>query len=387
MSTLKVAPAAELGHLPVWASSRAALPRPFWPMNSQPTSSDSSPQPAYVYRVLTAVGITLLILLLTGLLGLAFSVWLRLLAALLIALPLRAGGDWLHRRTGMSAGLGLLLTTLLVVAVLGGMGWLFSARIGEQVRGLQQQLPQAVADVQQRVQGTEWGQWLARENVDYTKVVGGTSEWLGRATGIFSTTLSIVADGYVIIFLALFLALQPKAYRAGLVMLVPKAGRARANEVLDCISSTLVKWVLGRLVSMLFVGVLTWLGLTLMGMPMGAVLGLFAGLVTFIPNIGPIVSMVPAVLLAFVHGGPHEALYVVGLYLAVQTLESSAVSPVVQQRLISMPPALILAGQLVIGSFTGLLGLTLATPIIAIIVVLVKMLYVQDALGDEEVKV
>jgi predicted PurR-regulated permease PerM len=196
-----------------------------------------------------------------------------------------------------------------------------------------------------------------------------------------------VADGYVIIFLAVFLALQPKVYRAGLVMLVPKTGRARAHEVLDCISSTLVKWVLGRLVSMSFVGVLTWLGLTLMGMPMGAVLGLFAGLVTFIPNIGPVVAMVPAVLLAFVHGGPQEALYVVGLYLVVQTLESSAVSPVVQQRLISMPPALILTGQLVIGSFTGLLGLTLATPIIAIIVVLVKMLYVQDALGDEEVKV
>ena len=241
--------------------------------------------------------------------------------------------------------------------------------------------------MQLRIQGTEWGQWLARETFDYTKVVGGTSEWLGRATGIFSTTLSVVADGYVIIFLALFLALQPKVYRAGLVMLVPKAGRARAHEVLDKISDTLVKWVLGRLVSMVFVGVLTWLGLTLLGMPLGAVLGLFAGLVTFIPNIGPVVSMVPAVLLAFVYGGPPQALYVVLLYLGVQTLESAAVSPVVQQRLIQMPPALILIGQLIIGAFTGLLVLTLATPIIAIIIVLVKMLYVQDVLGDEEVHV
>ncbi|RYY17731.1 MAG: AI-2E family transporter [Cytophagaceae bacterium] len=356
-------------------------------MDQFPAPAPQLSQTSFVQRVLIVVSITLLALLVMAGAGLAFSVLLRVLAALLIALPLRAGGDWLHRRTGLPAGLGLLLTTLLVVGALGGMGWLFSARIGEQVADLQQQLPEAVQNVQTRIQLTDWGQRLARENFDYAKMMGGTAEWLSRATGIFSTSLSIVADGYVIIFLAVFLMLQPKTYRAGLVMLVPKAGRPRAHAVLDCLSSTLVKWVLGRLVSMLFVGVLTWLALTWLGMPMGAVLGLFAGLVTFIPNIGPIVAMVPAVLLAFVYGGPPQALYVVGIYLAVQTLESAAVSPVVQQRLIQMPPALILIGQLIIGAFTGLLGLTLATPIIAIIIVVVKMLYVQDVLGDEEVKV
>ncbi|RZK60825.1 MAG: AI-2E family transporter, partial [Hymenobacter sp.] len=130
----------------------------------------------FTQRVLIVVSITLLALLVMAGAGLAFSVLLRVLAALLIALPLRAGGDWLHRRTGMPAGLGLALVTLLVVASLGAMFWLFSARIGEQVRGLEQQLPIAVQDVQERVKGTEWGQWLARENFDYTKVVGGTSE-------------------------------------------------------------------------------------------------------------------------------------------------------------------------------------------------------------------
>ena len=358
-----------------------------WLMEYAPASPGNLSQLSFTQRVLIVVAITLLALLVVVGAGLAFSVLLRVLAALLIALPLRAGGDWLHRRTGMAAGLGLALVALLVVASLGAMFWLFSARIGEQVRGLEQQLPIAVQDVQQRIKGTEWGQWLTRENFDYTKVMGGTSEWLGRATGIFSTSLSVVADGYVITFLAVFLMLQPNVYRAGLVMLVPKSRRARATQVFDCLSSTLVKWVLGRLVSMLFVGVVTWLGLTILGMKMGAVLGLFAGLVTFIPNIGPIISMVPAVLLAFVYGGPQQALYVVGLYLVVQTLESAAVSPVMQQRLIQLPPALILIGQLIIGAFTGLLGLTLATPIIAIIVVVVKMLYVQDVLGDEDVKV
>ena len=358
-------------------------------MDSSTTSAPPATgwRTAYVWRVVVAVGLVLLALGLVGLLGMAFSVWLRVLAALLIALPLRAGGDWLHRRTGMPAGLGLLLVTLVVAGSLGCMVWLFSARISSQVSDLQHQLPEAIRNVQARIQSTEWGKSLVGEDFDYTKITGGTSEWLSRATGIFSTTFSVLADGYVIIFLAIFLALQPKVYRAGLVMLVPKPGRTRANEVFDCISSTLVKWVLGRLVSMTFVGVLTWGGLTWLGMPQGAVLGLFAGLVTFIPNIGPIISMVPAVLLAFFNGGPQMALYVVILYLVVQTLESSAISPVVQQRLISLPPALVLIGQLIIGAFTGLLGLTLATPIIAILVVLTKMLYVQDTLKDEEVKV
>lgn len=342
---------------------------------------------AFGQRVSIAVGITLLLLAVLGLLGVAFDVWLRLLAALLIALPLRAGAEGLHRRTGLPTGLALALLTLGLLGLLGGMVYLFSTRIANQLSELQQQLPEALRTLQARVSGTEWGQRLAKENLDFSSVVGSRSTWLGRATGIFSSTLSILADGYVILFLAVFLLLQPQLYRAGLVLLVPPAGRARAHVVLDKISDTLVKWVLGRLVSMLVVGVLTALGLGVLGMPAVAALALFAGLVTFIPNLGPVVSMVPALLLAFFNGGPTQALYVLLLYLAVQTLESAAVSPVVQQRLIALPPALVLVGQLVIGGFTGLLGLTLATPIIAIIVVLVKMLYVQDVLGDESVTV
>ncbi len=353
-------------------------------MDQPPASASLAPN-FYVRRVGIAVGITLIVLLLTGLLGTAFGVFLRVLAALLIALPLRAGAAGLHRRTRLPEGLALLVVALAVAGVLGAMGWLFSTRIADQVGELQQQLPQAFRDLQAHVSGTRWGEWLANEKLDLGQLTGGGSAWLGRVTGVFSTTFSILADVYVIVFLAVFIALQPKLYRAGLVMLVPKPGRARAHEVLDKISDTLVKWVVGRLVSMLAVGVLTALGLWALGMPLVATLALFAGLVTFIPNIGPIISMIPALLLAFFHGGPTEALYVLLLYLGAQTLESVAVSPVVQLRLILMPPALIFVGQLVIGSFTGLLGLTLATPIVAIGMVLVKMLYVRDVLGDDSV--
>jgi len=353
----------------------------------QPNSPRFLPQITYVQRVGIAVGIALIVLLLTGLLGMAFSVFLRVMAALLIALPLRAGADWLHRHVRLPEWLALLLVILLVLGLLTGIGWLFSARIGAQVGQLRQQLPAAYQTLQTRALHTNWGQWLAQENIDLSKVMGGGSVWVGRATGVFSSTIGVLADLYVIVFLALFFAIQPKLYRAGLVMLVPKPGRDRATEVLDKVSSTLVKWFLGQLFSMVMVGLLSALGLWALGMPLVATLALFAGLITFIPNLGPLLSMVPAVLVAFFNGGPQMALYVVLLYLGVQALESNVLTPLAQRSLIAMPPALIFIAQLVIGSFAGILGLILATPIMAILIVLVKMLYVHDVLGDEDVQV
>ncbi|NML65390.1 AI-2E family transporter [Hymenobacter sp. RP-2-7] len=356
-------------------------------MEQSTTPTGSLTRPVYIQRVGIAVGITLVVLLLTGLLGTAFGVFLRVMAALLIALPLRAGGDWLHRRLGVPAWLGLLLVALLVLGLLAGAGWLFSSRLDAQVGQLEQQLPSAYHSLLQRVGSTRWGKWLAQENFDFSNVMGGGSAWLGRATGLFSSTIGVLADLYVIVFLALFIAIQPKLYRAGIVMLVPQTGRPRANQVLDQISTTLVKWFVGQLFSMTMVGLLSALGLWLLGLPAVAALALFAGLITFIPNLGPLLSMLPAVLVAFFNGGPQMALYVVGLYLLVQAIESNLLTPLAQRSLIAMPPALIFIAQLVIGSYAGILGLILATPIMAMLIVLVKMLYVQDVLKDKSVQV
>jgi predicted PurR-regulated permease PerM len=115
-------------------------------------------------------------------------------------------------------------------------------------------------------------------------------------------------------------------------------------------------------------------------------LALFAGLISFIPNLGPIIALVPAVLFAFLDG-PQQALYVVILYLSVQFIESSLATPMVQKKLIDMPPALVFGSQLVLGSFGGILGLMLATPIVAVLMVLTQMLYVQDVLDDKTMKI
>jgi len=156
-------------------------------LSTSPASSTSLT--SYARRVGVAVGIVFIVLFLTGLLGTALGVFLRVLAALLIALPRQAGAQGLHRRTRLPQGLALLLVALLVVGSLVGMGWLFSTRIGGQVSELQKQLPQAVHDVQARIRTTEWGQWLANENIDFGRITGGGSAWWAGSL-VFSLPLS-----------------------------------------------------------------------------------------------------------------------------------------------------------------------------------------------------
>ena len=198
-----------------------------------------------------------------------------------------------------------------------------------------------------------------------------------------SSTLSVLADGYLILFISAFMMAQPTPYRQGIILLVPKAHRDRARQVLDQLGSTLFRWLLGELFSMVVVAILTGLGLWLLGMPLALTLALFAGLFSFIPNFGPLIGLAPALLLAFTQG-PSMALYVVILYLGVQLVESNLITPLVQRRMVELPPALVIVSQVLMGVFTGGLGLMLATPIVAMLLVLVKMLYIHDVLDDPQ---
>jgi predicted PurR-regulated permease PerM len=139
----------------------------------------------------------------------------------------------------------------------------------------------------------------------------------------------------------------------------------------------------GRIIAMIVVGVLTWAGLFLLSVPAAAALAFLAMMLGFIPNIGPILAAAPAILAGGMQGGLITALYVALLYIAVQFFEGYLVTPLVQQRTVSIPPALTLTVQLMMGFAFGILGLLLATPLAVVILVLVQMLYLEDILGDQ----
>ncbi len=137
---------------------------------------------------------------------------------------------------------------------------------------------------------------------------------------------------------------------------------------------------------MLFIGVLTWIGLSVIGVPLALTLGLIAGLFSFVPNFGPILSAVPAILLAFVDS-PTSALYVLILFVVVQLIESNLVTPLIERRTVELPPVLTIFAQLALTILVGAVGLILATPILAVVMVLVQTIYIQDVLGDKDTEV
>ena len=187
----------------------------------------------------------------------------------------------------------------------------------------------------------------------------------------------------MLIFLAVYFAAEAGLYAGGLVRLVPPPRRARAAEILHETASAVWYWMLGRLFSMTVLGVVTALGLWLLGVPLPVALGFLAGIMTFVPYIGSIVSAIPGVIIA-ASINLTLAVYVIALYLGVHVVEGYLLVPLVQRRAVHLPPALTLSAQVILGFLAGFIGLLFATPLVAAVLVLVRMIYVEDILGDRK---
>jgi predicted PurR-regulated permease PerM len=185
----------------------------------------------------------------------------------------------------------------------------------------------------------------------------------------------------VILFLTLYIAAEAGRYAGGLVWLAPPVRRPRVAEILHETASTLWYWMLGRLFSMAVVGGMTTLGLWLLGVPLPIALGFLAGIMTFVPYIGSIASAVLSVLIA-ASADLMLAVYVIALYVGVHLVEGYILAPLVQRRVVRLPPALTLSAQIILGVLAGFVGLLFAEPLTAVARIIVRMVYVEDILGD-----
>ena len=200
-------------------------------------------------------------------------------------------------------------------------------------------------------------------------------------TSFFSTTLGILGDLLVLAFLTLYLAADPKTYVRGLLTLVPPRHKDRAAAVVAAVGYHLRWWLVGRLAAMLIVGFVVGVGLRAVGVPQFLALALLAAAVNCVPYLGPIAAAVPGVLLALAQG-PATAAGALGVYLAAQSIDNYLVTPLVQQRTVNMPPVLSILAVVLAGALFGVLGLIAAAPLAVVAMVAVKMLYVEDVLGD-----
>ena len=328
------------------------------------------------HRSLIVVGIVVSTIILLVLFWYVVDVLLLVFASILIAILLRAPADWVAQRTPVTGGWSLAVVILLIVTAVGLGGWLFGANVADQAGQLVNRLPALVTTVQERVQQYDW----LVEHLRPRRLLGSESQFIGRGLSAISTTFGALANIAIILLMAVFFAAQPRLYVQGLLRLLPHHHRPRTHQVLSEIGHILRRWLIGQLLLMLMVAVLTTIGLWLLGVQFALALGILSGLLTFIPYLGPVLSVIPAALVALAQG-PALAGYVVLLYVGVQILQAP-VEPIVQQRAVFLPPALVIIAQVISGVLLGPLGVMLATPLAAAALVATRSLYVEDVLGD-----
>ncbi|MGI9013029.1 MAG: AI-2E family transporter [Phycisphaerales bacterium] len=331
--------------------------------------------------MLITIGLVALAVLLFLLLWQGLIVLLVAFAAVLLAVFLNGIARVLERYTPLSYGWALGLVVLIIPVLLAGFIWLAGSNIDKQFSNLVKELPKSVEKLQEQIEKTTLGQTLLDNAPDPEEMVQAQSGGVGRIAGFFSTTLGALGNLVVIVIVGIYLAINPSIYIQGFAQLIPQKKRDRAVEVLHAMGHALRRWLVGRVVSMAIVGVLTTVGLLLLGVPLALSLGLLAALLSFIPNLGPILAVVPAMLIAWMDSA-QLALFVAILYIAIQVVESYLITPMIEKKAVSIPPALLLMGQILFGVLFGIMGLVLATPLLVVVIVLVQMVYVEDTLGE-----
>ncbi len=319
-------------------------------------------------------------------LGLA-AVWfaadalLLVFACILCAVLLYELSSMLARRIKLKRQFALALVVLLLFAAIGLGGWATAPQISEQSSKLAETVPKSLQQLQSAVNEYPLLKKVMAGLPEPEQIVKQMSSLVPNAGLFFGGVLGAIGNVVIVLFVGIYFAASPRLYTNGVIKLVPPSKRPRARQVLHKIGNTLSSWLLGKSVSMLIVGTTTAIGLSLLGVPLALILGMIAGLLDFVPYLGPIMAGVPAVLIAF-SISPDLALYTVLLFVGVQLVEGYVLQPLIESRAVDLPPALTIVMQLVFGTLFGFAGVALATPLAAALKVLVQMLYVEDVLGD-----
>ncbi|WP_134090453.1 AI-2E family transporter [Olivibacter sp. XZL3] len=324
------------------------------------------------------VGTIALLVIVIFILKAAFNVLLMVFAGSLIAVYFHGLANLLKRNTRLPRGWCLLIGILLTVTLLGLLFWFLGAKISLQVGEMTQDLPKIWQNVKGHLNNSDIGRKLL-----YYLSDGNGEKMIGSFQEVFRTSFGVVGDIYIILFIGVFFTVNPRLYRDGIIKLVPAEGKKQARDVIRRLDFTLKGWLKGMLIAMLFIASLSFIGLSIIGVPMSLALAFLAGLLNFIPNFGPLIAMIPAVLIGFTVS-TNTALFIALLYIVIQTVESNVITPMIQNVMIKIPPALIIISQVLFGTLTGGLGIILATPLLVVIIVLVDELYVKRQHNSKE---
>jgi predicted PurR-regulated permease PerM len=308
------------------------------------------------------------------LLWLLVDLLLLLFACALVSLILLTLTNAVRRRTPLPFGAALMLSVVAVIALIAGVFTLFSTTMHAEFTEFGRRLPAAWSEIEGQLRTSPAGTAM----LEHAQKLVPTGQALVNAATTTLAALGGAVSGVAIVLIGgLYLAAQPKLYVGGLLRLFPDRSRPQVAETLDAVTVSLRNWLKGQALGMLFVGFATGLGLWLAGLPGGWAIGLIAGVAEFVPYLGILVAVIPATVLAFGQS-TETGLWTIAILIAVQQLQGNLVMPLLQNRMVDLPPAVTIFGIVAAGILFGIPGVLLATPLTIVVLVLVRRLYLHE---------
>ncbi|MGH6813380.1 MAG: AI-2E family transporter [Methylocella sp.] len=302
-----------------------------------------------------------------------FNVILIAVGAIVLASLLRLGAKPLRRWLRLPQSIALTMSILLLLASVGGIAYLFGAQITSDFQNVIDRAQVAEASIRASLQASQFGKTvlshISGANYSVTKIL----------SSVFSITTTFIEAIVVLLITSVYLAAQPEVYIAGIIQLFPPKLHKSAADTLDSIGNGLRLWLIGQIIQMFLVGLLSGIAVWIIGLPSPLALGLIAGAAEFIPYIGPIIASIPAILVAATKDSS-AVIWTIVAYLLIHQIEGDLFVPLIQRRMVYIPPAVILLGIATITVLFGSLSIIFAAPIVIIVFVAVKKIYIRDTL-------
>jgi predicted PurR-regulated permease PerM len=306
-----------------------------------------------------------------------------IILAVILATLLSGLGKELQRYVGLGYTASVLVVFLALVLLVCGLGYWAGPRFSNEARQLWNQVSGSIGWLEQTFGfAGQSGDSGGGTTTGIAKMAAGNNAMItGLARTVASSVMGLLAALLVIVATGVYLALAPDMYINGVAHLTPVWYQDRTRAILVEMGHAMQGWMLGQLIDMVIVGVIVGVGLSLIGVPLALVLGVFAGVCTFVPYFGTIISAVPALIVGLTIS-VHDFVLGVGVFVVAHIVEGYVVAPFVQRRTVHLPPALTLLSMVVLVAIFNTLGVLIATPLMACIMVGVARVYVEDVLGD-----
>ncbi|WP_009631967.1 AI-2E family transporter [Synechocystis sp. PCC 7509] len=337
-----------------------------------------------------------------GLIALVISLYIlwqirQLLLLVFTAIVIATALNRLARRlqkSGISRGFAILLSVGILLTILAGFFWLIVPAFTGQFQQLAELFPKGLARSEFWVAQLE--KYVPPQFIPYLPDVDGlinqvqplANQLFQRFFTFFSSSFGFVVDFLLVLILTLMFISDPQPYRKAFIGLFPSFYRRRVNVILDRCEKALRGWLIGILFNMFVIASLSGIGLLLLGIPLPLAQAALAGILTFIPNVGPVLSVIPPMAIALLDA-PWKSLAVLGLYVGIQQLETNVLTPYVMAQQVSLLPAVTLLSQVFFATFFGFLGLLLALPLTVVAQVWIQEVLITDVLdkwGNDEEK-